>query len=78
MPNVDHVRFEELLADGGQGALDWMYRLANAWGLTPSRPQFELMVTNPKHPGELFNCTQCVNVFFFNVFFSHSPAGVIE
>ena len=40
-----------------QGSLDWMYSLATTWGLPPSLSQFELVVNNPKHPGELFNCS---------------------
>eukprot|EP00613_Pedinella_sp_CCMP2098_P026079 CAMPEP_0171705316 /NCGR_PEP_ID=MMETSP0991-20121206/13126_1 /TAXON_ID=483369 /ORGANISM="non described non described, Strain CCMP2098" /LENGTH=661 /DNA_ID=CAMNT_0012294841 /DNA_START=41 /DNA_END=2027 /DNA_ORIENTATION=- len=115
MPNVDHIRFEELLNDGGQGALDWLERVADKWGLQPrlkrrrrrkggkaagkreeesaaagelngmtvggaddAREEEEeeeeeeerlaaassssntfpmLVVDNPKHPGEAFNCT---------------------
>ena len=41
-----------------QGSLEWMYELSEKWELPPKRPQFELVVNNPKHPGELFNCTE--------------------
>jgi hypothetical protein len=35
-----------------------MFGLSEQWNLAPKRPQFELVVNNPKHPGELFNCTE--------------------
>jgi hypothetical protein len=41
-----------------QGSLEWMFALSEQWGLVPRNSQFELVVNNPKHPGELFNCSE--------------------
>lgn len=66
MPNVASVRFEELLADGGQGSISWLYELSERWGLKPMHAEFQLVVANPKHPGEIFNCTEYEDRMYYS------------
>jgi hypothetical protein len=126
MPNVAHIRFEELLSEGGQGSLDWLEHLADKWGLQPKLKRRrrttttatatvtenkqrggrvgdgekeeggeddddeegddgddgeeegkagteeeedlfpKLVVQNPKHPGEFFNCSKYESSMFYS------------
>ena len=75
VPGTVHVRFEDLISDGGANAIRWMSDLASTWHLPLAGEELQIHSNNPKHPGQYFNVTAYEAKLFLTRLARNDPAA---